>query len=149
MKSLEKNIQYVQYLSPEDMHMESQNLLLDLLFTKDEHLFFEDLVTTYTSQLIEENVFSDNKEIIDTINRSQKRNNELIELIKKHENKLEILIDGIDQPTEEKQYRNEHTNLIQVYNVFHKYYKLLKTQLFDIIISIKKEEKLRRLLDRE
>jgi hypothetical protein len=149
MKSLEKNIQYVQYLSPEDMHMESQNLLLDLLFTKDEHLFFEDLVTTYTSQLIEENVFSDNKEIIDTINRSQKRNNELIELIKKHENKLEILIDGIDQPTEEKQYRNEHTNLIQIYNVFHKYYKLLKTQLFDIIISIKKEEKLRRLLDRE
>lgn len=131
------------------MHEASKEWLSELNFIKDEHLFFEDLITQFTSQLIAFGNFSSNKEIIDAINRSQKQNNTLVEAVKVHENELKIMVDEIDQIEEEKAYTKEHSDLIIAITEFLKEYKLLKTQLFDIIKSIKKEDKNRHLLDRK
>jgi len=58
---------------------------------KDEHLFFDDLIRSYTLQLIKPEKFSHNKEIIDAISSSQKQNNILIEAVNIHENTLKII----------------------------------------------------------
>jgi hypothetical protein len=142
-------LKYVEWLSAEELHEASKEWLSELNFIKDEHLFFEELVTQFTSQLIAFGNFSDSKEIVDAINRSQKQNNTLIEAVKIHENELKIMVDGIDQLEEEKAYTKEHSDLIIAITKFLKEYKSLKTQLFDIIKNIKKEDKNRHLLDRK
>lgn len=143
------HLKYIEWLDADELHEASKEWLSELNFIKDEHLFFEDLVTQFTSQLIAFGNFSNNKEIIDAINRSQKQNNTLIEAVKIHENELKIMVDGIDQIEEEKAYTKEHSDLIIAITEFLKEYKSLKTQLFDIIKSIKKEDKNRHLLDRK
>lgn len=148
MKTTQTQSNYVEWISAEQMHQDSKEWLSELLFIKDEHLFFEDLINTFTMQLIEQDHFADNKEIIDTINRSQKQNNLLIEAIKVHENDLEIMLDGINQTEQEKAYRKSHKGLILELIEFEKFYKLLKKQVFEIFKAIKKEDKLDHLLDR-
>jgi len=143
------HLKYTEWLDADEMHETSKEWLSELNFIKDEHLFFEDLIKSFTLQMIEPEKFSHNKEIIDAINRSQKKNNLLIEAVKVHENELEVMVDGIDQLEEEKAYTKEHSDLIIAITEFLKEYKSLKTQLFDIVKSIKKEEKNRRLLDRK
>jgi hypothetical protein len=142
-------LKYIEWLDTDEMHEASKEWLSELNFIKDEHLFFEDLVTQFTSQLLAFDNFSNNKEIVDAINRSQKRNNTLIEAIKIHENELQVMVDGIDQLEEEKAYTKEHSDLIIATTDFLKEYRTLKTQLFDIIKNIKKEDKNRHLLDRK
>ncbi|REE07729.1 hypothetical protein DFQ09_11159 [Winogradskyella pacifica] len=142
-------LKYTEWLDADEMHEASKEWLSELNFIKDEHLFFEDLVTQFTSQLIAFGNFSSNKEVIDAINRSQKQNNTLIEAVKIHENELHIMVDGIDQLAEEKAYTKEHSDLIVAITEFLKEYKSLKTQLFDIVKKIKKDDKNRHLLDRK
>jgi hypothetical protein len=148
MKTIQTEARYVEWLNAEEIHTESKNLLSELEFIKDEHLFFEDLIKSYTLQMIKPEKFSHNKEIIDAINRSQKKNNLLIEAIKVHENELKIIVDGINQPKEEDAYKKSHRQLIIETNDFFKNYRVLKTQLFDIVKRIKKEDKAERLIDR-
>lgn len=149
MKTIQTQVKYVEWLSAEEMHDASKEWLSELRFIKDEHLFFEDLITTYTSLIIESGKFSDTTEIADAINKSEKQNNLLIEAVKVHENKLQIMVDGIDQLKEEKAYTKEHSDLIIAISDFLKEYKSLKTQLFDIIKSIKKEDKFRHMIDKK
>ena len=119
-----------------------------MLFIKDEHLFFDDLIKSYTLQLIQPEKFAHNKEIIDALNKSEKQNNLLIEAIKVHENELKIMVDGINQPKEEEAYKKEHRGLIIEISEFQKHYRSLKTQLFVIIKAIKKEAKWNHLIDK-
>ncbi len=148
MKTIQTQANYVEWLSADQMHEASKEWLSELRFIKDEHLFFEDLIKSFTLQLISPEKFSHNKEIIDAINRSQKKNNFFIEAVKVHENKLEIMVDGVNQLKEEEAYKKEHRDLIIKISEFKKNYRILKTQLFDILKTIKKEEKQRRLIDR-
>ncbi|MEH6537178.1 MAG: hypothetical protein V7719_12345 [Psychroserpens sp.] len=148
MKTIQTHTNYIEWLSADQMHEASKEWLSELRFISDEHLFFEDLITTFTSQLIESKRFSDTKEIIDVMNKSQKQNNLLIKTIIAHENELQIMVDGIDQVKEENAYTRSHKSLIDSINEFLKEYKLLKIQLFDIIKNIKKEEKRNRLIDK-
>ncbi|WP_179352731.1 hypothetical protein [Winogradskyella vidalii] len=146
MKTIQAHQEYVEWLSAEQMHQDSKSWLSELLFIKDEHLFFEDLIKSFTLQLIIPEKFSENKEIIDILNRSQKQTNLLIEAVKVHTNELQIMLDGINQIKEEAAYRKSHRGLIIQLNDFEKYYRLLKAQIFDIIKNIKKEDKLNHLL---
>jgi hypothetical protein len=147
MENTQTHTRYVEWLSAEEMHNATKEWLSELEFVQDEHFFLEDLIKSYTLQLIAPEKFANNKEIIDAINKSQKRNNLLIEAVKKHENGLQIMVDGINQPEEEKAYKKAHRELIVKINDFMKYYRSLKMQLFEIIKNIKKEEKTRLLLE--
>lgn len=149
METTHKKIGYVEWLSAEEMHKGSREWLSELKFIKDEYHFFENLIKSYTLQLIEPEKFSHNTEVIDVLNISQKKNNFLIEAVRVHENDLQIMVDGIDQLKEEEAYKKEHRGLIIEISEFIKDYRELKIQLFDIIKNIKREEKQRRLIDKK
>ncbi len=148
METIQTHTGYVEWLNADEMHKGSKEWLSQLEFLKDEHLFFEDLIKSYTLQLIQPEKFAHNKEIIDAINKSQKRNNLLIEAVKIHENGLQIMVDGIDQLKQEKAYKKEHRGLIIKICEFLMEYRSLKMELFDIIKNIKKEKKRGHLIDR-
>lgn len=144
---MKTNVNYGEWLSAEQMHLDSKEWLSELKFIKDEHHFFEDLVKSFTLQLISPEKFSHNKEIIDALNRSQKKANYFIEAVKVHENDLQIMLDGVNELEKEDAYKKEHKGLITEIAEFKKNYMILKTQLFSILKRIKKEEKQRRLID--
>jgi len=149
MKTKQSYTHYIEWLSAEQMHEASKEWLSELKFIRDEHRFFEDLITSFTFPIIESGKFTDTKEIIDAINKSNKQNNLLIEAIKTHENDLQIMVDKIDQLEEEKAYASEHRTLITTITKFLNEYKSLKSQLFEIIKTVKKEEKLKHLIDKK
>ena len=149
MKPIQTQAHYTEWLTAEQMHDDSKEWLSELKFIRDEHLFFIDLITTFTMQLVDSKKFASNKEVIDTLNRSQKRNNSIIEAVKIHENQLQIMVDGVDELAKENAYIKEHRDLILVITEFLKEYQAVKKQLFTIIKNIKKEEKQKRLIDRK
>jgi GTP-binding protein EngB required for normal cell division len=148
MKTKQTHKHYMEWLSAEQMHEASKAWLSELEFISDEHHFFEDLVTTFTTPIIQSGKFSDTKEIIDAINRSNKQNNELIEAVKTHKNELHIMVDKIDQIEQEKAYANEHKTLMTIIADFLTAYRSLKLQLFEMIKNIKKEDKFKHLIDK-
>ena len=148
MESTQTQARYVEWLSAGQMHQASREWLSELEFIKDEHLFFEDLIKSFTLQLINPEKFSHNKEIIDALNSSQKKTDFFIEAVKVHKNELKIMVDGIDQLKKEEAYKKEHRGLIVEIAEFKETYRTLKTELFEIIKNIKKIEKQGRFIDK-
>jgi len=149
MKTTQTTTKYVEWLSAETMHKNSIEWLSDLEFMKDEQLFFDDLIKSYTLQLIDSKHFKESKAIIDTLSKLQTKTDLLIKYVKTHKNDLKIMVDGIDQPKEESDYKNEHRRLIVQISDFIKEYRILKTVLFSLIKNIKKEEKQKFLIDKK
>jgi len=147
MKKTQTSTKYIEWLSAETMHKNSIEWLSDLEFMKDEQLFFDDLIKSYTLQLIDSKYFKESKAIIDTLSKLQKKTYLLIKYAKNHKNDLKIMVDGINQPKEEAAYKNEHRRLIVEINDFVKEYRALKTTLFSLIKNIKREEKWKHLLN--
>ena len=69
MKNAQTHSRYVDWLNADQMHKNSKEWLSELRFIKDEHLFFEDLIKSYTLDLLEPQKFVHNKEIIDKIKK--------------------------------------------------------------------------------
>jgi len=147
MKTTKRKVKkYEAWLSPETMHKGSLNWLSELRFAKDEQLFFDDLVKSYTLQLIDSKHFKESKKIVDQLSAQQKETDVLIDTIVNHEKGLNIMVDGIDQLKEENAYKDEHGKLIIQVSLFLKNYRILKTELFTLIKSIIKEGKQKLLL---
>lgn len=147
MKTKRVKPKYVAWLSTETMHNDSIKWLSELRFSKDEQLFFDDLVKSYTLQLIDSKHFTQSKDIVDQLNTIHKETDALINKVIEHEKGLKIMVDGIDQLEEENAYKKEHGKLIiTVFNFLEKY-KLLKTELFSLIKGIIKGSKQKHLLE--
>ncbi len=147
MKTIIPNIKYIETKSPDELHVESLNWISELKFIKDEQKFLEDLLKSYTIQLIENQNFSKNREIINDLTKIRKSGESLLKKLINHENELLILVDGIDQIKEEKHYRFLHsTYLLEVTNYFNDY-KDIKKEIFSAIKEIMKHEKQKRLLN--
>lgn len=141
MKTTITQLKFVEWYSAEDMHEMSKNWLLELNFIKDEIRFFEDLIRKYIFQLIVPDKFKASGKIVESLASLRNDNEKLIMLIKKHENDLEIMVDGKDQLIEEEVYKVEHKKLIEIVDAFLKEYKNLKQTLFSTIKKIAKSEK--------
>jgi len=147
MKTIMPDIKYIESKSPVELHVESLNWISELKFIKDEQRFLNELLKSYTIQLIEKQNFSKNKNIISHLSKLEKNGEELLKKIINHENELLILVDGIDQIKEEKQYRFLHsTYIMQVTNYFNEY-KDVKREIFDVVKKIIKHEKQKKLLN--
>lgn len=138
---------YLEWLSASEMHQATLNWYSELNFVKDEQLFFDDLIKSYTLQLINSNHFEDSKQLVETLNKFQEDTNLLIEVVKTHRNSLQILIDGINLLGEEAAYKKEHKGLALKLSDFKKSYIAFKTNFFEHIKAIMKEEKQQRLLE--
>lgn len=148
MKTAKKQPKYVEWLNADDMHQASRNWLSELNFIKDEQHFLEELIKSYTLQLIDNSNFTKSKTIVDGLNKLQKKNKSLIDAVNIHEKELEIMVDGIDQKKEEQAYKNKHRELIIYVSKYLKDYRELKTRLFEIIKSVMKKAKQKRLLSK-
>ena len=93
------NTSFINYLSAADMHNNSKEWLLDLEFLNDEYLFFEDLITWNTLQLIDFQEYSKSKKIVEAFSSAKDNNDKIMELVKKHENNLDIIVDENVQPS--------------------------------------------------
>jgi hypothetical protein len=146
MKTKGNQLKYIELLSAEDMHDNSRKWLSELEFIKDEELFFDDLIKSYTLQLIDSKHFAESQKTVDKLGKFHKKTDNLIGMVKTHERKLKIMIDGIDQPKEEDNYKEEHRWLIKNVDQFLEKYRAFKTQLFNLIKNILKEQKQKLLL---
>ncbi|MBT8377286.1 MAG: hypothetical protein KJO22_10480, partial [Bacteroidia bacterium] len=128
MSTFNTNPKMVEWLNADEMHDASKKWLSELEFVADEQLFFDDLIKSYTLQLIDSKYFNKSQSIIEALKKIKKRNNLLIEAIKTHESELKIMVDGVDDLPNEERYKKEHRNLIVVVSDFLKDYRLFKTE---------------------
>ena len=137
---------YTEWVNAETMHQDSLGWLSELRFIKNEELFFDDLVKSYTLQLIDSKHFRESKIIVEQLSSLQKKTDVLIDTVLTHETGLKVMVDGVNEFKEEKAYKDEHGKLITKISAFLENYRILKSQLFALIKSIIKEEKQKRLL---
>jgi hypothetical protein len=149
MKTIHTKAKHTEWLSADEMHYESKRWLSELEFFKEEQLFFEDLIRSFTLQILDNNHFEDSKKLIEKLTKIVKQNETLINAVKSHEKELTIMVDGIDQIKEETEYRKEHRNLIELISEFKKRYQSLKTKLFSLVKVVMKASKQKRLIDKE
>lgn len=146
---IHKNAKYIEWLSADELHAASQEWLSDLKFTLDEHRFFEDLITEYTSLLIKDDQFASSKALIEELDASKKQNIILIEAVQTHENELQVMLDGINELKKENAYTQEHFQLVTIISEFIKSYNTLKQNMFTVIKDLKKQDKQNRLIDKK
>ncbi len=56
------------------------------------------------------------------------------------------MVDGVDQPGEEKKYRDEHRKLLKEMNAYTRDYRILKKEIFENVSEVLKHQKQKRLL---
>lgn len=147
METKEINAKYDVWLNAENMHRDSRNWLSELDFAKDEELFLDDLIKSYTLQLIDSKHFAESKKVIDKLSKIQKETDSLLEIVKNHEKGLKIMVDGINEFDKEKAFKNKHVKLIINVKNFLDRYKTLKSELFTVVKGVIKEGKQKRLLE--
>lgn len=146
MKTKQPNPKYIEWRSPEELHETSLYWISELKFIKDEQHFLEELIENHTLQLLSKVIFNKSKLVVKALSISKKNIEPLLKKIINHHNELTILLDGIDQPIEEKKYKEEHRKLMVAVNDFLKEYREVKRNTFDLIKTIIKQSKQKRLL---
>ena len=141
MKTKEKQLKYTEWLNAEDMRNNTRMWLSELEFVRDEELFLDDLIKSYTLQLIDSKHFEESKKIVAKLKEFHKKTDNMMNLVKSHERKLKVMVDGIDQHKEEDNYKDEHRWLINSMEQFLKKYWLFKYHMFNLIKNILKEQK--------
>ncbi|MCX2839754.1 hypothetical protein OQ279_16535 [Salinimicrobium sp. MT39] len=72
MEKKTHNYRYIEWKTPDEMHFSSLQWKSELNFIKDEHRFFEDMLKEYTLPILESQLFSRVKELIEQLNLSRK-----------------------------------------------------------------------------
>lgn len=147
MKFKENTHRYIEWIDPEEMHRTSLLWLSELRFMKDEQLFLNNLIKHYTVQLVDSKIFGKSKVIVTALSDLEKQTISLMKKVQAHENELEIMIDDIDQIELEKAYRDTHRVLTRSMDYYKEEYREIKSELFDLVSSVLKKEKQKRLLN--
>ena len=140
MKTTKSNTGYLEWLNAEEMHTKSLEWLSDLRFIKNEQNFFEKLIKSYQFDLINSSHIMASEKIIKQLRSIKKETKKLLASVQSHANKLEIIVDDIEQPLEEEAYRKEHLKLIITVAEFLRKYQQLKMKFFNLIKGILKEK---------
>jgi hypothetical protein len=138
---------YIEWIDPEEMHRATVRWLSEVKFMRDEQMFLNNLIKHYTVQLVDSKIFGKSKEIVSKLTDLEKESISLMKKIQAHENRLEIMIDDVDQLELEKAYRDTHRELTSTMDGYKEEYMQIKTRLFDLVSSVLKKEKQKRLLN--
>ncbi|MBQ0734788.1 hypothetical protein [Aquimarina celericrescens] len=147
MKSKKPNVKYVEWRSPEELHEASLHWISELKFIKDEQHFLDELIEDNTLQLISGETFEKSKQVVNDLSKKRKVLEPLLKKIINHYNELTILVDGVDQPAEEKEYKEHHRELLVEVSEYLNEYKEVKRKIFELIKTIMKQSKQKRLLN--
>lgn len=146
MEKKAHNYRYIEWKTPDEMHFSSLQWKSELDFFKDEHLFFEDMLKEYTMPIIESKLFGRIKELIEQLSDSKKELDAIRTEVSEHMNRLQRLVENVDEPREGRLYRQEHKKILQEINKFSKTYKVLKKDIFEAVSQALKQQKQKRLL---
>ena len=147
MKTKKQIYRYLEWKSPEEMHHTSLEWISELKFIKDEKLFLNDLIRSYTLQITSLGLFEESRKLITAITNSELDLNLLLRKVRVHESQLSIMLDDVDQPKMEKAYTETHRDLIFTIDNYLIEYRKLKGSLFQMISKVMKKEKQKRLLN--
>ncbi len=147
MKAKLPNVKYIEWRSPEELHEASLNWVSELKFIKDEQHFLDELIENYSLQLISEKTFEKSKKLVNELSQKRKDIDPLLKKIINHLNELTLLVDGIDEPKKEKQYKEDHRLLLVEVSKYLDHYKQMKRKVFELIKNIMKQSKQKRLLN--
>ena len=147
MKTKKQIYRYLEWKSPEEMHHTSLEWISELKFIKDEKLFLNDLIRSYTLQITSLGLFEESRKLITAISNSELDLDLLLRKMRVHENQLSIMLDDVDQPKMEKAYTETHRDLIFTIDNYLIEYRKLKGSLFQMISKVMKKEKQKRLLN--
>lgn len=131
----------MEWKSPEEMHFSALQWISELEYIQDEHRFFEDMLKEYTLPIIESHRFDEVKDLIFQLSDSEKQLDALLKKTIEHRNGLQILVDGTDQPEEEKKYREDHRELHKEISTYTRNYQVFKKTIFEIFSSTLKQQK--------
>lgn len=131
----------MEWKSPEEMHFSALQWISELEYIQDEHRFFEDMLKEYTLPIIESHRFDEVKDLIFQLSDSEKQLDTLLKKTIEHRNGLQILVDGTDQPEEEKKYREDHRELHKEISTYTRNYQVFKKTIFEIFSSTLKQQK--------
>jgi len=145
--TISKKHRYIEWISPEEMHLEALSWISELNFARDEQRFLNDLVKTYTLQLTDKAIFAESRDIVSGIAEDERALTTLLKQVQAHANQLEIMVDDLDQPRMEKAYKETHRDLIAQVDAYLADYKELKKNLFKLLTKVMKKEKQKRLLN--
>ncbi len=146
MKTKKQIYRYLEWKSPDEMHQTSLEWISELKFIKDEQMFLNDLVRSYTLQITSLGIFEESRILITAISNSELEVELLLKKAQVHENQLFIMLDDVDQPKMEKAYTETHRDLIFTIDKYVTEYRRLKGSLFKMISEVMKKEKQKRLL---
>ncbi|MFO7719762.1 MAG: hypothetical protein R6W85_04900 [Gillisia sp.] len=147
MNTPNQNFRYVEWKSSDEMHYSCLQWISELNFIKDEQIFFQDMLKEYTLPILESHLLEEAKALIFKLTDSEKQVENLLKETTKHRNGLQIMVDGIDQPDQEKQYREEHRRLLKEVNSFTIEYQALKKDIFTTVTRALKQQKQKKLLN--
>ncbi|MCW5519811.1 hypothetical protein J1N09_08165 [Aureitalea sp. L0-47] len=140
------SIKYIEWRSPEGLHEDTITCLSELRFLKSEISFLSNLIKSHTLELLSEDLFEESRKIALELSKQKKSVKPLIKKLMKHSNTLETLLDDIDIPDEEDEYKTLHYQLMFETVANLSKFKKLKRRVFRLIKKILKEKKKRRLL---
>lgn len=146
MDTSNQNFRYVEWKSSDEMHFSCLQWISELNFIKDEQVFFQDMLKEYTVPILESHLLEEAKSLIFKLTDSEKQVENLLKEATKHRNGLQILLDGVDQPDQEKEYREEHRRLLKEVNNFSIQYQALKKDIFETVTKALKQQKQKKLL---
>ena len=86
MKTSYTKEKYVEWLNPDVMHKASREWISELRFINHEQLFFDDLVKSFTLQLIDSKHFEESKKMVEKMSTLHRKTDRLIKTIMTHEN---------------------------------------------------------------
>ncbi len=147
METKKQIYRYLEWKSPEEMHQTSLEWISEMKFIKDEKLFLNDLIRSFTLQITSLGLFEESRKLITAISNSELALDLLLKKVRVHENQLSIMLDDVDQPKMEKAYTETHRDLIFTIDTYLSEYRKLKGSLFQMISKIMKKEKQKRLLN--
>ncbi|RAJ16408.1 hypothetical protein [Olleya aquimaris] len=141
-----KQEKITEWYSADRMHEMSKNWLSDLNFIKDEQLFLEDLITNYTQKIIDSDALDRAQNVATALQRTKRGNQKLLTALKRHENELQIMVDGKDELEKENKYKAEHQEFTKTISSFYFDYKAVKFEIFELVKQLMKTDKEEHLL---
>jgi hypothetical protein len=147
MEATKKNRRYIEWINAEEMHETSKRWMSELKFTRDEQLFLNDLVKSYTIELIDGPIFDESKKIVNAILYEEEKVVRLMKKVQAHENLLEIMVNDIDELENEKAYTKTHWEIDSEMRQYMLDYQIIKTRLFKLLSKVMKKQKEKRLLN--
>jgi hypothetical protein len=138
---------YVEWLSAQEMHEDTLKWMSELNFTRDEQLFLNDLVKSYTIQLTDTDIFEESRKLVEDILQAEKDSIVAMKKVQAHENRLEIMVNDVDELKMEKAYLETHWELLNETEEYLVEYRKLKKRLFKLVSKVMKAQKQKRLLN--